>query len=319
MNWISDLFELIQQHKFLYVLVVGIVLGIINAIIFFVQKKADKYSEGAISSYAKRNHIIVTLLICILAAIIPLVISTYYPYSEPTSTGSESIGTNSEYTDSSLDYVDTTSKPADTSTETNYDGYLKLSFFNGRFAYRTYVGQKVYNASDVIEVSDRSYFYDSISPLVYITIIDDSNQVVYDSKSEHLNSCLIGIDYGTYTLIASCENYKKYTTTITLTPQNKTTDIWQHNIFFIPDEYVATDLQIQIVDKEGRSINNCEVSIGYTGFTLTEEVDETGILNELFTLAKGEYLIYIDSLDLYGRFYVNELTNDKSIIVVTLE
>ena len=83
--------------------------------------------------------------------------------------------------------------------------------------------------------------------------------------------------------------------------------------------HVATDLQIQIVDKEGRSINNCEVSIGYTGFTLTEEVDETGILNELFTLAKGEYFIYIDSLDLYGRFYVNELTNDKSIIVVTLE
>lgn len=293
---------LVQQHKILYVLFVGIVLGITNWVVYFVQKNVDKYKESTHSIFAKRTHLIITSIICFLAAIIPLIISIYYPF-----------------TDTVSNYNDKKQETTKTSTKPNYSNYLKLSFYNGKFSYRTYTNQIFYNENDVITESDKAYFSDPITPLVYITIIDNLNQVIYEDKSEHLNSCLIPIDYGTYTLFASCENYRKYTITITLTPDNKKTNYWQHNIFFIPDEYIATDLKIQVLDKNGVPLNNCEVSIGYTGFTLTETIDETGIINELFTLTKGEYIVYIDNLNLTGRFYVNELTNNESLILVKLE
>lgn len=111
MDWILYLLELVQQNKALYIIVIGIVLGIVNAIVFFVQKKADKYRRGATSASAKKNHIIVTLFICFFAAAAPLIISVYYPYSEP------------NFTESNLNNSDTTSKPA----MLNYIVILKFS------------------------------------------------------------------------------------------------------------------------------------------------------------------------------------------------
>ncbi len=416
---ISNFIELVQHHKLLYILIVGIIIGVINTILYFVQKKADENADTSstikdnknnniarpLNDSAKRKHIIATLLICIIAAIIPLIISIYFPplndqesdvidsihdnttsissltTNEPVATPNKPVVTPNKPVVTTNKPVVTTNKPVVTTnkpivttnkpvvttnkpvmttnkpvmttnkpvmttnkpvmttdkpvvttkpventlnttqinTENKHSGNLKLSFFNGRFSYRTPGGGSIYNENDVVTESERSYFSDSIAPLVYITIIDDKNSVVFDGKSEHLNSCLIQIDYGTYTLIASCDNYKKYTTTITLTPDNKKVNVWQHDIYFIPDEYVASDLKIQVIDKDGALLTNCEVSIGYTGFALIETVDETGIINELFTLSKGEYLVYIESLDLYGSFYVNESTDSDSLIVVKLE
>lgn len=81
---------------------------------------------------------------------------------------------------------------------------------------------------------------------------------------------------------------------------------------------MATDVRVQVVNEDGIPYSNPGVSIGYAGYALIEPVDESGIFNDLFILAKGEYLAYIESLDVYGRFFVNELTTDESVIVVTL-
>jgi uncharacterized GH25 family protein len=83
-------------------------------------------------------------------------------------------------------------------------------------------------------------------------------------------------------------------------------------------EIIATDLKIQIIDKEGNPLSNCEIEIGYTGLTLSTTVNETGIINQLFTLSKGEYIIILSSTDSYAKFYINESTEDESLIVVQL-
>ncbi len=285
MDWLNNVFYFIQHNKILYIVIVSIIVGIVNTILMFLQKKTDRTYE---TNKSKKRHIIISLILCILAAAISLLISIYYSYEE-------SISVNSP------------------------DGYIKLSFFDGKFAYHNYAGQNVYNSNDIIQISDRSFFDDPVSPIVYITIIDDSNKEVYDSKSEHMDSCLIALNYGTYTLIASCDNYQKYTATITLSPENKIANVWEHKIFFIPDDHLATDVQIQVVSQEGTPFSNCEISIGYPGYTLTDTTDDNGTINELFILAKGEYLVYIDSFNVSGRFFINELTEDKSIITVALK
>ena len=199
------------------------------------------------------------------------------------------------------------------------DGYLKLSFYDGGFSYRNYDGQEVIYKDDIITF-DRAYFNDEIESTVYITIIDDdTNQIVYDGKSEHMDSYLIGLPYGTYILIASCDSYQKYNATITLSPNNKTSDVWRHRIYFLPDTYIANDVKVQVLSKDGIPYSNIEVSIGIPGYSFTETVDENGVFNELFVLKKGEYLVYIQGAGLHGRFFVNELTNDESLIVVTLD
>lgn len=296
MEWLGYVLSFIQNNKLLYLFCVAIFLGVVSLILNEGQHKADKNKEKTEKqpwknqASSKRKHIIITFCLCFLAALIPLAVSMYYPF------------------------VETSDVAAD-----EPDGYIKLSFYDGKFAYRNYVGQEVYDENDVNSPSDRSYFEDPIAPLVYITIIDASNQVIYDSRSEHMESCLIGLNYGTYTLIASCDNYQKYTTTVELTPEEKDSNIWQHKIFFVPDTAIATDIRIQVVDQEGIPYSNIEVGIGYPGYSLIEEVDENGMFDELFVLAKGEYLVYIEERNLSGRFVINELTDDGAVVVVTLD
>lgn len=295
MEWLGYVLSFIQNNKLLYLFCVAIFLGVVSLILNEGQHKADKNKEKTEKqpwkkqASAKRKHMIITFCLCFLAALIPLAVSMYYPFVEKSDVAAD--------------------EP---------DGYIKLSFYDGKFAYRNYVGQEVYDENDVNSPSDRSYFEDPIAPLVYITIIDASNQVIYDDRSEHMESCLIGLNYGTYTLIASCDNYQKYTTTVELTPEEKDTNIWQHKIFFVPDTAIATDIRIQVVDQEGISYSNIEVGIGYPGYSLIEEVDENGMFDELFVLAKGEYLVYIEERNLSGRFVINELTDDGAVVVVTL-
>ncbi len=296
LDFIQDALAFIQRNKLLYLFCVAVFLGIVAMILDEGQYKADKHKEseerraGKKQASAKRKNKIITFCLCFLAALTPLAVSMYYPFVETS--------------DVALD------EP---------DGYIKLSFYDGKFAYRNYVDQEVYDEDDVNSQSDRSYFEDPIAPLVYITIIDSSGQVIYDDRSEHMESCLIGINYGTYTLIASCDNYQKYTTTVALTPEEKASDVWQHKIFFVPDTEIATDIRVQVVNQEGIPYSNVKVEIGYTGYSLIEEVDENGMFDELFVLAQGEYLVYIEGSDLYGRFVINELTDDGAVIVVTLD
>ena len=278
MEWIKSLLELIQHNKILYIIAVPVVLGLCSTAIFFIKNKVDPPDK-----HRKIRYFIITLILCVITEFIPLFISVYYPYIDGD----------------------------------NHDGYLKLSFYDGSFAYHNYIGQEVIYESDVF-LFDRSYFDNAIAPTVYITIMDDTNRIVYDSKSEHMDSCLIDLKYGTYTLIASCDNYQKYNVTLTLTPDNKTSDVWQHRIYFLPDIYIATDIKVQVQNKDGIPYNNIDISIGIPGYSLTETVDEHGVFDELFVLAKGEYLVYISDEGLHGRFVVNELTNDESLIVVTL-
>lgn len=134
-----------------------------------------------------------------------------------------------------------------------------------------------------------------------------------------MNSYLIGLPYGTYKLIASCDNYQKYIATITLSTENKISDVWRHRIFFLPDTYIANDIKVQVQSNDGIPYSNIEVSINARGYSLNETVDENGVIDELFVLAKGEYLVYISGEGLRGRFVVNESTSDESIIVVTLD
>lgn len=296
MEWLGDMLSFIQHNKLLYLLCVAIFLGIVSLILNEVQRKADKNKKNAENQPWKNKsssigkYIFLTFCLCFLAALVPLAVSMYYPF------------------------VETSDVVAD-----EPDGYIKLSFYDGRFAYRNYIGQEVYDENDVNSPSDRSYFEDPIAPLAYITIIDASNQVIYDDRSEHMESCLIGLNYGMYTLIVSCDNYQKYTTTVALTPEEKDANIWQHKIFFLPDTAIATDIRVQVVDQEGTPYSNVEVGIGYPGYSLIEKVDENGMFNELFVLAKGEYLVYIEECDLSGRFVINELTDDGAVVVVTLD
>lgn len=296
MEWLGYVLSFIQNNKLLYLFCVAIFLGVVSLILNEGQHKADKNKEKTEKqpwknqASAKRKHMIITFCLCFLAALIPLAVSMYYPFVEPSDVAAE--------------------EP---------DGYIKLSFYDGKFAYRNYVGQEVYDENDVNSPWDRSYFEDPIAPLVYITITDASNQVIYDGRSEHMESCLIGLNYGTYTLIASCDNYQKYTTTVELTPEEKDSNIWQHKIFFVPDTAIATDIRIQVVDQEGIPYSNIAVGIGYPGYSLIEEVDENGMFDELFVLAKGEYLVYIEERNLSGRVVINELTDDGAVVVVTLD
>ena len=145
-------------------------LGVIGAVVDHSQRKADKRREykekqGMPIASTKGKHIIITLALCIIAALFSLVVSMYYPYlGEP----------DAEITD-------------------HHDGYIKLLFYDASFAYRNYVGQEFFDDDNISSPLDRFYYDEPIAPIVYITIVNSSNQVVYDGRSEHMESCLIEI------------------------------------------------------------------------------------------------------------------------------
>lgn len=256
-----------------------VAVGLISGIVTLIIEYLMKKSKKFFS----------TFILCFLGALIPLAISVFYPHV-----------------------------PEPVLSISNSDGYLKLSFFNGKFAFRNSEGMKVHVEDDVCSPVEKAYLSDSIAPLVYITILDSNDQVIYDDCSEHMESCLIGVNYGTYKVIASCDGYQKYTTTLLLTPDNKSAEVWLHKIHFIPNLKIASDLKIQVVDESGKPYRNVDVSIGYSVYTLETTLDENGIIDELFTLAEGEYLISIDENNAYGRFVINNLTDDNSTIIVPL-
>jgi len=276
----------IQHNKLIYCVIVGTILGLLD---FLKSKIVQKPEVSSASSATKQKRLkwLIRIIIYCIFAIIPMLISTYYSFS-------------------------------DDRDSINPDGYIKLNFYDGSFSYHDFAGQNVYNEYDIISPRDRSYFEDSIAPLAYITIVDTSNQVVYDGKSEHVESCLIPLKYGTYTVMVSCDNYQKYQIDVSLSAHNKKADVWTHNVYMIPASHIATDIKIQAVDNSGTPYENSEISIGYPGYRVCTTTDENGIVDSLYILAKGEYLLYIDELGVSGRFVINELTDDNSFISVTL-
>jgi hypothetical protein len=280
---IELLLNFIQHNKWIYIIAVSIVSGFIATGLYYLQEVVDeKNLKGTNplqiphrSVKCKSRHFLITFIICFATGFIPLVISIIYPYID---------------------------KP---NTITNADGYLKLSFFNGSFAYRNFEGQEHYNDNDIVNPTYYAFFSEAISPLTYITITDQAGGVVYDGKSEHVSECLIGLNYGEYIIDASCDNFKKYTAEVSLTPENKKTNTWKHNIYFIPDTVLVKDIKIQLVNSEGIPYSYIDASIGYQGYTLSEKVDENGFFSNKFTLSKGEYLVSLDNQDLYAIFIIN--------------
>lgn len=290
-----DVLVFIQHNALVYIVAVSLISGIIATILYYIQNHVDnkKTRYCTKSRTSKKNktsitHFMSTFTICFFAGLIPLALSIIYPYKDSATPIS------------------------------NPDGYLKLLFYDGSFGYRDYANQEHYSENDIVNPTYWAHFDDQISPLVYITISDQDGKSILDVKSEHVEEYLIGLKYGTYILNASCENYISYTVEITLTPDNKMVDTWEHNIYFIPDTYIATDIAIRLVDTQGNPYSSLEASIGIPGYILNEQTDEKGFFRSKFTLAKGEYLISISNEDLYGRFTINELIKDTQTIEVTL-
>lgn len=278
----------IQQNKLAYLFFVAVVLCVVELIKSHIMEQGSYTVESPAKSVKKKKWIR-RVVVYFVAAIIPTAISIYYP-----------LNINDPIT-------------------IMPDGYIKLMFYDGKFAYHDYAGQNVYSEEDIVSPRDRSFFEDSIAPVAYITIVDTSNQVIFDGKSEHMESCLVPIKYGEYRVIVSCDNYQKYEIGVSLTPYNKNADIWIHKVYLIPKSYIATDIQIQAISATGVPYSNLEISIGYPGYSLTTFTNENGIVNSLYILAKGEYLLFIEEIGVAGRFMINELTEDYSTIVVTLE
>ena len=284
----------IQQNKFAYLITVALVIAIVEWCKSFVIARAQKPNspEDIQPSTVRlgKKKFLKQFILFFVTAIIPTAISLYYPFD------------------------------VDNSSTASPDGYIKLMFFDGKFAYHDFPGQYVYyDENDIVSPLDRSFFSDPIAPLAYITIVDGSGQVVYDGKSEHMESHLIPIKYGEYKIIVSCDNYQKYEVEVSLTPYNKKADTWTHKVNLIPETYIATDVQIQAVNSIGIPYSNFEISIGYPGYTLSTYTDDNGIVYNFYILAKGEYLLHIDEADISGRFVINELTEDYATIVVTLD
>ena len=188
----------------------------------------------------------------------------------------------------------------------NSDGKLKIIFWDGKFAYQHWDGGYYINGSDVVEKSEINYLNEKITPIVYITIQDENGNVVCDTSSEHMESCLIDLCYGRYILSASADNYEKYVIELLLTPENKKSGVWQHNIYFIPESVRAKDIKVQVVDNYSNSYGNYEASIGFQGYSLSQPLDNQGYFEMSFILSKGEYIVSIEELDLHGRFVIND-------------
>lgn len=196
------------------------------------------------------------------------------------------------------------------------DGILKLSFYNGRFSYRSSKEEidNLYN--DIIEQSNCSYFNDPISPTVYITIID-SNGKIYDVKSEHTKECTIPLKYGNYTIQVSGDGYQNYTVDVSLSPINKKSNVWNHNVHLVPNQFVVHDIKICIVDKNNVVCSSQSIFIGYPGYTLTCETDENGYIKNMFTLSKGNYIVGLENCQ--GTWFsINEANIDDSEITIFL-
>lgn len=196
------------------------------------------------------------------------------------------------------------------------DGILKLSFYNGRFSYHSSQEDIFYSGNDIIEQSNCAYFADPILPTVYITIID-SNGDIYDKKSEHTKECTIPLKYGDYSIQVSGDGYKKYCVDVSLRPDNKISNVWNHDVYLIPDQFVVHDLKIQVIDSNHIVCSSQEVSIGYSGYSLYCETDENGYIKYLFTLSKGDYHVGLEN----GQrtwFSINEANIDNGEITVFL-
>lgn len=196
------------------------------------------------------------------------------------------------------------------------DGILKLSFYNGRFSYRSTNEENVYLDNDIIEQRNCSYFNDSIAPTVYITIID-SNGEIYDIKSEHTKECTIPLKYGDYSIQVSGDGYQSYTVDVSLCPDNKKSDVWNHNVYLIPDQFVVHDLKIQVIDSNNVVCSSQKIFIGYSGYSLYGETDENGYIKYMFTLSKGDYLVGLENHQ--GTWFtINEANIDESEITIFL-
>lgn len=151
MEWVKNILKIIQNNRNLYIIAVPVVLGLCSTVIYYIQECFDKHINQKTSSDKHRmiKHVIITFILCVIVEFIPLFVSVFFPpivREEP-------------------------------------DGYLKLTFYDGSFAYRSYIGQEVVYKDDIITF-DRAYFEFEIESTVYITIIDDdTNQIVYDGKS----------------------------------------------------------------------------------------------------------------------------------------
>lgn len=198
------------------------------------------------------------------------------------------------------------------------DGILKLSFYNGRFSYRRSKEEINYLNfnNDIIEQSNCSYLNESTSPTVYITIID-SNGEIYDTKSEHTKECTIPLKYGDYSIQISGDGYQNYTVDVSLRPDNKKSDVWNHAVYLIPNQFMVHDLKIQVIDSDHAVCSSQTIFIGYSGYTLTCETDENGYIEYMFTLSKGDYIVGLENRQ--GTWFsINEANIDENEITIFL-
>lgn len=201
-------------------------------------------------------------------------------------------------------------------TEDLNDGVLKLTFYDGSFSYRSSQSEANFYYDDIIEKGAYSFFYKSISPTVYITIID-SNGEVYDTKSEYTNEYTIPLKYGNYKIQVSGKGYQNYTVNLSLNYDNKESNVWNHNVYLIPNQFVVHDLKIRVFDSNQTVCSSRAVFIGYNGYTLSCNTDENGYIEFLFTLSKGDYIVGLENCP-GTHFFVNETYIDESEITIYL-
>lgn len=200
----------------------------------------------------------------------------------------------------------------------NFDGELKLIFWDGKFAYHSFAGEKYYSEYDVVNPKEITYLEESITPNAYITIQDEDGDVVWEDTSKYMESCIIDLNYGEYKVTVSADNYKKYVVDVFLGRENKASGIWQHNIYLIPDSARVKDVKVKIIDGENKCLNNYEAQIGFPGVQLSEKLNENGCFESLFTLSEGEYIVIIPELNLHGKFVINDNIKDNETIQVTV-
>ena len=198
------------------------------------------------------------------------------------------------------------------------DGNLKLSFFNGAFSYRTSEDPEFNDENDIVNPQNYAYLNRPVSPVVYITIADLNGVIITETKSEYVSECIIPLKYGDYILTTSCDNHIDHTTEISLRPDNKKANVWNHKVYLIPDLLIARDVRVQVADSNGNPLPNTKVEIGCSGHMLVDKTDSNGFLCYKFTLTKGEYDILLSDQDLLGHFVINESTSDNQVFTVLL-
>ncbi len=198
----------------------------------------------------------------------------------------------------------------------NFDGKLKLIFFDGKFAYHSFMGEKYYSEYDVVNPKEITYLEESIEPDASVIIQDKDGNVVWEDMIEGMESCIIDLNYGEYKITVSADNYKEYVVNVLLGPENKKSGIWRHNVYLIPESVRVKDVRVKIVDSDNKYLNNCGAQIGFSGVVLSEKLNEKGYFESLFTLSEGEYLVIIQDLNLYGKFVIDKHTKDNEIIEV---